>query len=542
MKLAALFFLSFTVCLRAAILTDAWSLNINDHTSVQRTYKQGESIDMRIILRNGLAPLDLTGATARFYWFTNTTANVWWTNSVTISAPKAGLVQSTWTPAMDTGAPMYYYWIGVWQAGSTSPLWRVTGNIRMLPSPGFTPNALPMPVRTLDFSATAVTNAPWVTSADWASGSNALSSAINDLSTNTDARIESVRISTGSIASGMTNVMAQAESNRVAIAAIPPPSTDALRLVNSNATQWIDSTGGVWAVTQRIAENKLLLDFSDNASFFSGQCSAIDTVVDVPCINVPCGQILMSVGVNGWTMKNLFNTSSQIAGMFTIPVTFPKVVNFSGAHQGSLTFNEITEHLTNCVDAVVFNSALTGDAQRLINPTNSAEWIDGNGDRWRITQQAVTNDSLIAVYDSDYSAYGIQMLSREGVANKWIIREDTEQLYEAGDLNDEGIFYLSGWQTGMEFRWTLTASPTDMVTFPKTFSHPSNGHTGWVDQVVSYQAVTSKWAEVANKADLSALPVVPTNAVSGWLLYDAGSNVWLQVSVSNLSFTVWEVH
>jgi hypothetical protein len=42
-------------------------------------------------------------------------------------------------------------------------------------------------------------------------------------------------------------------------------------------------------------------------------------------------------------------------------------------------------------------------------------------------------------------------------------------------------------------------------------------------------------------AAINAYPPIPTNAVSGWLLYDAGSNKWLRVSVSNYSFTVWEV-
>ena len=37
------------------------------------------------------------------------------------------------------------------------------------------------------------------------------------------------------------------------------------------------------------------------------------------------------------------------------------------------------------------------------------------------------------------------------------------------------------------------------------------------------------------------LPRVPTNAVTGWLLYDAGSNKWLRVSVSNYSYYISEV-
>jgi hypothetical protein len=38
-----------------------------------------------------------------------------------------------------------------------------------------------------------------------------------------------------------------------------------------------------------------------------------------------------------------------------------------------------------------------------------------------------------------------------------------------------------------------------------------------------------------------AIPRVPTNAVTGWLLYDAGSNKWLRVTVSNYSYYISEV-
>lgn len=174
--------ISYSLLAITSCFADSWSVNVNDHAAVQRTYKQGESHELRIILRDGLKPLDLTGATARFYWFTNAVQNVWWTNSAAIPTPKAGLVQTTWTPAMDIGVASYAYWVGIWPAGSTSPLWRVTGTIRLLPSPGFTPNALVPPVRTLDFASIAITNAPWVTASDWSSGSNALASALNQMS------------------------------------------------------------------------------------------------------------------------------------------------------------------------------------------------------------------------------------------------------------------------------------------------------------------------------------------------------------------------
>jgi hypothetical protein len=35
---------------------------------------------------------------------------------------------------------------------------------------------------------------------------------------------------------------------------------------------------------------------------------------------------------------------------------------------------------------------------------------------------------------------------------------------------------------------------------------------------------------------IEALPSVPTNVIQGWVMYDSGSNVWIQITVSNLTF------
>lgn len=180
-RLSAICLLASAICLPAYALTDAWNVDVRQHTAVDRTYKQAETVDLRVTLLNGFAPLDLTGATARFYWYTNSVDNVWWTNSAAIPTPKAGLVTASWTPAMDTGAASYAYWVGVWMPGATSPLWRVTGTIRLLSSPGFVPNVLPLPVRMLDFAGITVSNAPWALDSDLQAASNALASAVQEL-------------------------------------------------------------------------------------------------------------------------------------------------------------------------------------------------------------------------------------------------------------------------------------------------------------------------------------------------------------------------
>lgn len=311
MKLLRTYVLSVLCVQFCNAMTDAWSVNVNDHTAVQRTYKQGESIDMRIILRSGLAPLDLTGATARFYWFTNATQNVWWTNSVTISAPKAGLVESTWTPAMDTGAPMYYYWIGVWQAGATSPLWRVTGNIRMLTSPGFTPNALPMPVRTLDFAAITVTNAPWLLASDLQAYSTlaALTSSTGSLYT---ASLASLTAATSSLAQASAASLADyASTNRT------------VRLYNpTNASEWIDGSGSKWRITSYQGKVFLPSELSsvwpetggtNDFPFSSGDWEGFVALYTMPDYYFPTHRVLHYLGGSS-AFDDLYWVSSSVVG------------------------------------------------------------------------------------------------------------------------------------------------------------------------------------------------------------------------------------
>ncbi len=258
--------LTLSLTVSALALLDPWSVNVNDHTAVQRTYKQGESWTMQVSVRDGLKPLDLTGATAKFYWYTNTVQNIWWTNSAAIPAPKAGLVTAQWTPAMDCGAASYAYWFGIWMPGSTSPLWRVTGTIRMLTSPGFKPNEQQPPVRTLDFAAIAITNAPWVTASDWETGSNALASALQaEASARIAADAQGFNNVTASVSAeaalriagdlaGSNAVTAAASASSADLSAFAQTNRTT-RLYGEDAMEWIDGTGGVWRVYQIAVTN-----------------------------------------------------------------------------------------------------------------------------------------------------------------------------------------------------------------------------------------------------------------------------------------------
>jgi len=102
----------------------------------------------------------VTNATIEAVWYqTNGMANAWWK-----------LDGATFAPSNDCGAAAYRFFVEAripepFNLSTFQPfnskLYRANGTMRMLPSPGFSPNALPLPVETLDFAAVEVANAPW---------------------------------------------------------------------------------------------------------------------------------------------------------------------------------------------------------------------------------------------------------------------------------------------------------------------------------------------------------------------------------------------
>lgn len=100
----------------------------------------------------------VTNATIEAVWYqTNGMGNAWWK-----------LDGATFAPSNDVGAASYRFFV---EARSTDGgrNYRANGALRMLPSPGFTPNEMPAPVHCIDFAAVEVLNPPWPTPGDIAS-------------------------------------------------------------------------------------------------------------------------------------------------------------------------------------------------------------------------------------------------------------------------------------------------------------------------------------------------------------------------------------
>ena len=136
-------------------------------------YYHGETIEFRAVRgRSVVTNVEYSCV----YYQTNGMDSVWWHTD--------GLV---FHPTNDVGAASYRFFLegreivgsgGVESGGVDSPTpslthspttsrdWHANGLLRLLPSPGFTPNTIELPVARLDFAAVEVFNAPYYTKSE----------------------------------------------------------------------------------------------------------------------------------------------------------------------------------------------------------------------------------------------------------------------------------------------------------------------------------------------------------------------------------------
>jgi len=152
----------FAIALLASFTTLAaplqWTCNWPDARPQTFSLYQGETATFEPTFRvNGRT---VTNATIEAVWYqTNGMDQAWWK-----------LDGNTFAPSNDVGAASYRFFVEASILQSNNPnnsnnqtiSYRANGTLRMLPSPGFTPNAIEPPVRTLDFAAIEVANAPWL--------------------------------------------------------------------------------------------------------------------------------------------------------------------------------------------------------------------------------------------------------------------------------------------------------------------------------------------------------------------------------------------
>ena len=149
--------LAFAAALSGFAKTFDVDISTGRPAASNEAYYHGETIEFRAVRgRSVVTNIEYSCV----YYQTNGMDSVWWHTD--------GLV---FHPTNDVGAASYRFFLeGRDDLGRD---WHANGLLRLLPSPGFTPNEIELPVARLDFAAVDVLNPPW-TDPDYSTNNTAL--------------------------------------------------------------------------------------------------------------------------------------------------------------------------------------------------------------------------------------------------------------------------------------------------------------------------------------------------------------------------------
>jgi hypothetical protein len=148
--------LTFIVCCAIALqgysqVLCKWTADSSSATAAEFQCYRGETLQFQPTLKQYGAVI--SNATYTLQWQTNGMGTSYWSTNIL-----------QFTPAMDVGANAYTVFIRAETTNGVS--YRANAKIKMLGSPGATPNVIPLPVQRIDFASVQYLNAPWLLSAD----------------------------------------------------------------------------------------------------------------------------------------------------------------------------------------------------------------------------------------------------------------------------------------------------------------------------------------------------------------------------------------
>lgn len=153
LPILALFTLHSSLFTLSAALPLSWTVETSRAQVAQFEAYRGETLDLEATMKSYGSPL-ATPVQPSLYWQTNGMGAAWWMAPATASG---NVLRATWSPTNDCGGTVYNCFIG-----GTGATYRAAFRLRMLPSPGFTPNHIPLPTVKAEsdpvFSAWLATN------------------------------------------------------------------------------------------------------------------------------------------------------------------------------------------------------------------------------------------------------------------------------------------------------------------------------------------------------------------------------------------------
>jgi len=232
MRIITVLCIALATALQAQVSLE-WVAESSKAKAAEFTAYRGETLFFNPTMEEYGSPM--TNYTATLFYQTNGMGSAWW----------QGTNGMYFTPAMDIGASAYTVYIRAEKTNGIS--YRANAVVRMLGSPGFSPNTIPLPVSWIDFASAAYTNAPWLLTESDPGIPSAVSNAVAQAGTNAQAMANTAQSNAVAIAG--TN--AQGYANAALSNAVAFSTTNrTTRLFNpSNSSEWIDGAGNKYVIS-----------------------------------------------------------------------------------------------------------------------------------------------------------------------------------------------------------------------------------------------------------------------------------------------------
>lgn len=165
--LALVAFLGLQIASPAApIATLRWEVAPGAPRPASFRLAHGASALLEAHFLDNRSPIALPEGCAASLHFRTNGMSGWWPAPHGVTGAQVetnGIVRARWAAALDSGADEYQLFLRVSTPDGGDVDYSAFAALTMLESPGFVPNALPLPVQNIDFAAIKVTNAPWAT-------------------------------------------------------------------------------------------------------------------------------------------------------------------------------------------------------------------------------------------------------------------------------------------------------------------------------------------------------------------------------------------
>ncbi|MCR5751579.1 MAG: hypothetical protein K6G91_06435 [Kiritimatiellae bacterium] len=269
-----------------------WVCNWPEASSQTFALYQGETAEFEPIFKvNGKA---VTNVSIYAVWYqTNGMDQAWWK-----------LDGNVFAPSNDVGAASYRFFVESRETPNSqltthnSKIYRANGTLRMLPSPGYVPNAIEPPIVTLDFASLNVLNAPWLedetdpTVPAWAKAENP----------------------------PQTDISGKADKTEVAAAAQAATNyTDSATALTPVFSEWTIYRDGVDVTAQMQEQPHWVDDSWSEGVFFRGYWSvwcyhSADDVVNWDIVYDPHATIITAYSNDYWGGHHTYTATRQFLG------------------------------------------------------------------------------------------------------------------------------------------------------------------------------------------------------------------------------------